>query len=57
MGPLEKVHRGHVRGEVLGSELPVLVEFSTSRCPACHAVRPLLENLAEEFAGRAGLSR
>jgi thioredoxin 1 len=37
---------------VLDSDLPVLVEFSTSRCPACHAARPVLEHLAEEFDGR-----
>jgi len=53
MGPLEKVTADTFEEEVLGSELPVLVEFSTTGCPACHAARPLLENLAEEFDGRA----
>jgi thioredoxin 1 len=53
MGPLEKVTANTFEDRVLGSELPVLVEFSTSRCPACHAARPVLENLAEEFDGRA----
>jgi thioredoxin-like negative regulator of GroEL len=28
------------------------VEFTTSICPACHAARPTLERLADEFKGR-----
>lgn len=50
---LEKVTAETFEDRVLGSEEPVLVEFTTSRCPACHAARPLLERLAEEFEGRA----
>jgi thioredoxin 1 len=53
MRRLEKVTSDTFEDRVLGSKLPVLVEFSTSRCPACHATRPLLESLAEEFEGRA----
>ncbi len=52
MEPLEKVTAGTFEERVLGSETPVLVEFSTTGCPACHAVRPTLENLAREFEGR-----
>ena len=53
MGRLEKITSETFEDRVLGSDLPVLVEFSTSSCPACHAARPLLESLAEEFEGRA----
>jgi len=53
MGRLEKVTSETFEERVLGADLPVLVEFSTSSCPACHAARPLLEILAEEFEGRA----
>jgi len=53
MQRLEKVTADTFEERVLGSDVPVLVEFSTSRCPACHAARPLLEGLAEEFDGRA----
>ena len=53
MGRLEKITAETFEERVLGAGLPVLVEFSTSSCPACHAARPLLENLAEEFEGRA----
>jgi thioredoxin 1 len=53
MRPLEKITAGTFRREVLQAEEPVLVEFMTSTCPACRAFRPVLECLADEFAGRA----
>jgi thioredoxin 1 len=39
--------------EVLGSELPVLVDFWAEWCPPCHRLAPVLDELAEEYAGRA----
>ena len=56
MSSLEKVTADTFEEKVLGSELPVLVEFSTTTCPACHAARPMLESLAEEFEGRATIA-
>lgn len=53
MNALEKVTADTFQDRVLGSPVPVLVEFSTTRCPACRAARPVLEGLAEEFEGRA----
>jgi thioredoxin 1 len=53
MNALEKVTAETFEDRVIGSDQPVLVEFSTSRCPACQAVRPTLEGLAEEYEGRA----
>jgi thioredoxin 1 len=55
MGRLEKVTASTFEEDVLGSDLPVLVEFSTTTCPACHAARPALDSLAREFEGRAKL--
>ena len=39
--------------EVLGSDLPVLVDFWAEWCPPCHRIAPILDELATEYAGRA----
>lgn len=38
--------------EVLGSELPVLVEFTAAWCPPCRMIAPVLEEIAVEEAHR-----
>jgi len=38
--------------EVLGSELPVLVDFWAEWCPPCHRLAPVLDELATEYDGR-----
>lgn len=39
--------------EVLGSDLPVLVDFWAEWCPPCHRIAPVLDELAAEYAGRS----
>ncbi|AJP05843.1 thioredoxin [Streptomyces cyaneogriseus subsp. noncyanogenus] len=38
--------------EVIGAELPVLVEFTADWCPPCRQMGPVLAALAEQEAGR-----
>jgi thioredoxin 1 len=38
--------------EVLGSDVPVLVDFWATWCPPCKRLAPILDQLAAETAGR-----
>jgi thioredoxin 1 len=39
-------------GQVLGADLPVLVEFTADWCPPCRQMAPVLSALAAEESGR-----
>jgi thioredoxin 1 len=38
--------------EVMGSDVPALVDFWGDHCPACRQISPILQEMAEEYAGR-----
>ncbi len=43
--------------EVLGSASPILVDFWAPWCGPCHAVAPILEEIAGQYVGRLGVAK
>ena len=42
---------------VLKSDIPVLIDFWAPWCAPCKSIAPLLEEVAEEFAGKIQISK
>jgi thioredoxin len=43
--------------EVLGSDVPVLVDFWAEWCGPCKALTPIIDELATEYAGKAKVGK
>ena len=43
--------------EVLRSEVPVLVDFTATWCGPCRQIAPLVDQLADEYAGRVKVTK
>ncbi len=51
MSPLREVTTSSFESEVLQAERPVLVEFTAEWCAPCKQLKPVLEELARDWAG------
>lgn len=43
--------------EALRSEQPVLVDFFATWCPPCRKLAPIVEEIAEDYAGRVKVAK
>ncbi len=46
------VNDANFEGEVLQSTIPVLVDFWAEWCRPCHALAPVVQDIAQEYRGR-----
>ena len=49
---VSEVGDGTFEREVLGSDVPVVLDFWAEWCPPCRALAPTFEELAKQYAGR-----
>lgn len=52
-----KLNSENFSSEVTESPIPVLVDFYASWCTPCRVILPMLEDISEELAGRAKITR
>jgi thiol-disulfide isomerase/thioredoxin len=48
-----EIDASRYEAEVLGSPVPVVLDFYSNECPPCEALAPKFDSVAEQFAGRA----
>ncbi len=57
MAKAQEVTKDNFSSEVLNSDLPVLVDFWATWCMPCKMMAPVLDELAEEMAGKVKIAK
>ena len=52
MSKVIEVNQSQFESEVIQSDIPVVVDFYATWCPPCRMLAPILDRLADEFAGQ-----
>ncbi len=53
----QKVDQNNFQTEVLGSDLPVVVDFWAEWCGPCKAIGPSLEEISDEMDGKVKITK
>jgi thioredoxin 1 len=54
---LREFNDQNFESEVLKSDVPVLVDFTATWCGPCKALAPIVEKLADDFAGKVKVGK
>ena len=53
----QTVNNDNFQADVLGSDLPVVVDFWAEWCGPCKAIAPSLEEISDEMAGKVKITK
>lgn len=52
-----KLTKDNFDAEVIGSDIPVLVDFFATWCGPCQLIAPIIEEIAEEYEGKVKVGK